>query len=510
MTELAPVSAAPLISMRGLGKRYGAVSVLRDIDIDVESGTCLGLVGENGAGKSTLLGIVSGTIPSSDGTLAIAGQERTFRSPREARAAGIQIIPQELAYIPHLSVAENLMLSNWPRGRWGVTQRWMSRAGEAALERLGLSINVRRPMTELSLAERQLVEIAKALLGEARVLILDEPTASLHARETEFLMTKLKELKASDVALIYVSHHLNETFEISDRIAVLRNGGLVDVTARESTSIQQTVSLMLGAEGTGGVTEKAELAVMAGDPVRLSGWNSTTQPVLSNCDLELRLGEVLGVFGLVGSGAESIARGLGGHQNDITGTVTTDAGSSKVPRNPRRARALGVAYVPAERKTDGLALNQAIVENLTVMVLGRFSGVIARLKRRNRLNAAKAMVQSSDIRCQSVHQEVGELSGGNQQKILLTSRLVSDPAILVLHEPTRGVDIGSRNQIHTQLVEFARAGGAVLLVTSDVQEAIDATDRLLVMRDGRIVDELIGRRKTTNAALATAAGGSHG
>ncbi|MCU1583657.1 MAG: transporter related protein [Microbacteriaceae bacterium] len=496
----------PFISLRGIGKRYGTVEVLRGVDLEIVAGSCIGLVGENGAGKSTLLGIVSGKIPQTAGTIMLAGEERNFRSPREARAAGIEIIPQELAYIPHLSVAENLLLANWPRRRWWVSQRAMVRAGTAALDRLGLSIDVRRKMTELSLAERQLVEIAKALLGDARLLILDEPTASLHARETEFLMGKLHELKASGVSLIYVSHHLDETFEISDEIAVLRNGGLEDLSAREATTIDRTVSLMLGQDHAFGVTKDRPMIEESGRPIRLTGWNTSTQPVLVDCDIELRHGEVLGVFGLVGSGAESIARGLGGHQRDITGSVTEESNTFRVPRSPRAARAMGIAYVPAERKTDGLALNQSVAENLTVMVLGRYSGFGSWLRRRAQLSQAKVSVQNSAVRCQSVLQEVGELSGGNQQKILLASRLLAEPSILVLHEPTRGVDIGSRNQIHSQLGEYARKGGAVLLVTSDVQEAIDATDRLLVMRDGRVIDELAGARKTKNLALSIAAG----
>ena len=498
--------SSPFLSLRDVGKRYGAVDVLRGVDLDIAAGECLGLVGENGAGKSTLLGIVSGKTPQTAGTMVVGGETRSFRSPREARAVGIEIIPQELAYVPHLSVAENLLLANWRTGRWWVTQPAMIREGAAALERLGLSIDVRRKMTELSLAERQLVEIAKALLGDAQLLILDEPTASLHARESEFLMGKLRELKASGVSLIYVSHHLDETFEISDEIAVLRNGALEDLSPIAATTIDRTVLLMLGTETSSDADRSRSAPLELGQPIQLRGWNTSIQPALVDCDIDLRPGEVLGVFGLVGSGAESIARGLGGHERDIAGTVSIAGVSSRVPRSPRAAQALGVAYVPAERKTDGLALNQTIVENLTVMVLGQFSGFGSWLKRRRQLSDAETSVRSSDIRCQTVLQDVGELSGGNQQKILLTSRLAAAPSILVLHEPTRGVDIGARDQIHSQLSDFARNGGAVLLVTSDVQEAIDATDRLLVMRDGRVVDELAGPDKTKNTALSIAAG----
>lgn len=500
-----------MLELRELGKRYGAVDVLRNVSLRIDGGQCLGLVGENGAGKSTLLGIVSGKTPSTSGSLLVDGTEHSFHRPRDARMVGIEMIPQELAYVPHLSIAENLLLGNWPRGKWTTTQGWANAAGQAALERLGLSLNVRRKMIDLSLAERQLVEIAKALMGNARLLILDEPTASLHAHETAFLMAKLHELKRSGVALIYVSHHLDETFEISDEIAVLRNGTLADLTPAPSTTLDRTVALMLGTDeafevipGSDAPTREA-----AAEPIRIRGWSTDRQPTLVDCDIDIRPGEVLGVFGLVGSGAETIARGLGGHQPGIAGSVQIEQTRSRVPRSPQRARSLGVAYVPAERKTDGLALNQSVVDNLTVMVLGRFAGFGSWLRRRAQVADSRKALTAVDVRYQSPEQEVGELSGGNQQKILVESRLMAKPALLVLHEPTRGVDIGSRGQIHGRLFDYARRGHSVLIVTSDVQEAVDATDRLLVMRDGRLVDELVGPYKNKKRALSAAAGGSH-
>ncbi|WP_368496848.1 sugar ABC transporter ATP-binding protein [Herbiconiux sp. A18JL235] len=504
-----------MMELRDIGKRYGSNQVLQGIDLELVPGRCIGLVGENGAGKSTLLSIISGKTPQSDGTLCLDGTEVAFKSPREARAQGIEIIPQELAYVPHLSVAENLMMPNWPRGRWGVTQRWLRKAGAEAVDRLGLSIDVRRDMIDLSLAERQLVEIAKALLGDARVLILDEPTASLHARETEFLLERLRALKAAGVSLVYVSHHLDESFEISDEIVVLRNGRMEDRAATADTTLGRTVNLMLGAEYEAPATQQATSSMSHEVALRLDGWTSEQQPAIDDVSLEIRTGEIVGIFGLVGSGAETVARALGGHERRVTGTVSAGAApgagastTTPVPSTPIRSRALGIAYVPAERKTDGLALNQTISENITVMELGRYATPIGVMKGKAQLDGARRLASETDVRCTSVRQEVGELSGGNQQKVLLASRLAAAPRVLVLHEPTRGVDIGSRTQIHQQLAEFARQGAAVVLVTSDVQEAIDATDRLVVMRDGRVVDELTHDRKTKSIALETAAGGA--
>ncbi len=400
------------------------------------------------------------------------------------------------------------MLANWPKGRWTASARWMRAAARTALDGLELPMDVTRPMTQLSLAERQLVEIAKALIGNARLLILDEPTASLHARETRFLMERLFALKQRGVALVYVSHHLDETFEISDRIAVLRNGRLVDDSPTHETSLDRTVSSMLGSDTPFELVDRAPAPESSGGVIELRGWTSTRSPMLTDCDVTVRPGEVLGIFGLVGSGAESIAQGLGGHRKLDAGTLAFEDGARvAAPKTPRSARRLGIAYVPAERKTEGLALNQSIVENLTVMVLDRF-GVAGVLKSTARNRFAGDAAARADVRSSGLRQEVGELSGGNQQKVLLASRLLAQPKLLVLHEPTRGVDIGSRTQIHRQLADFARSGAAVVLVTSDVQEAIDATDRLLVMRDGRVVDELTNSRKTKNNALSIAAGGS--
>lgn len=497
--------SAPFVALEGLTKRYGSNLVLDGIDLEIEAGTCIGLLGENGAGKSTLVGIMSGKTPATSGELRIDGRAVTLRTPREARALGIQLIPQELAYLPALSVAENLILPNWPRGRWTVSQRWVRRTGQEALERIGIDIDVRRTMSELTLADRQLVEIAKALLGDARLLILDEPTSSLHARETEFLLDKLRALKAQGVAMVFVSHHLEETFAISDQIVVLRNGRIEAHRPTAAITTGEAVAAMLGAEYES--PAETRTASIGSPAIELQSWSAATKPSLDDCSLTLHRGEVLGVFGLVGSGAETIARGLSGHQRGVAGSIRIDGRQHAVPRSPRAADRLGIAYVPAERKTDGVALNQTIVDNITVRTLPRFS-LGGLLRRRAQLSSAAELADGIDVRRRSITQEVGELSGGNQQKVVLASRLASRPPILVLHEPTRGVDIGSRSRIHRELARAADGGAAVLLVTSDVQEAIDATDRLVILRDGVVVGELSGSEKTKSAALAAAAGGT--
>lgn len=504
--EAANLSASFELALEGVGKMYGETSVLRNVDLFLRSGECTTLVGENGAGKSTLVGILSGRIQPSGGSLLLDGIPVNFPSSKQARAAGIAVIPQELAGVPEMSVAENIMLSNLPPGQWHVSQRWMRREASTALERLGIEMDVRRTLAGLPLAERQFVEIAKALSRNARLLILDEPTASLHAAEAESLLNRLQELKATGTSLVYVSHHLDECFQISDRVLVLRNGDVVARAATAVTTPAETVAHMLGREYQ--EPDPRDRVADAPPAIEIRSWSRTRQPALRDVSFALHEGEILGIFGLVGSGAETVARALGGHDSDVAGALRRPPNQNhSAPKSPRHARRLGIAYVPAERKVDGLALSQSVEANVALMSM-RSVSKWGWLSRRRGSQLASAQVEAFSVRCRSTGQEIGELSGGNQQKVLLASRILASPQILVLHEPTRGVDIGARAQIHQSLADVAQSGTAVLLVTSDLQEAVAATDRLLVMRDGEIVAELVGREKSESSALAIATGGS--
>jgi ABC-type sugar transport system ATPase subunit len=493
----------PALWLEHVSKRYAATMVVRDVTLDLRPGECVALVGENGAGKSTLVGIISGKIAPTEGSVSIDGEQAAFRSPRDARARGIAVIPQELSYVPDLTVAENVMLGNWPTSRPIARQRWMRAQCRALFDRLHIGIDVRRTMAELSLADRQLVEVTKALASEARVLILDEPTAALYAREAEALLEQLRDLKRKGVSLLYISHRLDECFEIADRVAVLRNGELVDVSPSERATVHRTVQLMLGRDYR---EPPARASAETSGPALLEvdRWSRRRQPALYDVSFDIRAGEVLGIFGLVGSGGEAVARGLGGHDSAVSGSLRRGTRRHVVPRSPLAARRLSIAYIPAERKSDGLALSQSVSEHLTMMVIGRFAKS-GWMRKRAQLSASRQLAERFDVRCKSVKQDTEQLSGGNQQKVLLASRIAASPGVLVLHEPTRGVDIGSRAQIHGALADFTRHGAAAVVITSDLQEAIGATDRLLVMRSGRVVAELTGADKTAPRALALAA-----
>ena len=500
----------PFLSVEAVSKRYGLTTVLHDVSLDIVPGQCLALVGENGAGKSTLVKIISGVVQPSSGSLRLEREHARFASPRDAQAAGIATIPQELAYVPNMTVAENLLLGRWPHRLACTSSRRIRSTAACLLERLDLDLDPDDVMIELSLAQRQLVEIGKALSADARLVILDEPTASLNGVEADRLLGMLTAMKQRGVALVYVSHRLDECFRLADQIAVLRNGRVASLRTPAETSQDQVVNDMLGREYV-----EPRLATELGRPdaaafVKVIDWRTERVPRLRGVSFEAHRGEVLGIFGLVGSGAESIARGLGGHTGSrVHGALELDGRSIAPFRGPAAARRAGVGYVPAERKTDGLALSRPLQEALTVLIPRTVShaGVVAR-RRERRL--AGDLIGRFGIRCTSRRQAVGELSGGNQQKALLASRLAAGPNLLVLHEPTRGVDVAARSQIHELIVKAARDGAAVVVVTSDLVEAVAVADRLAVIRGGVVVDELRGARKSENAVLmaATAATGS--
>jgi len=495
----------PRLLASGLTKRYGSQVALRNVELSLGSGEIVAVVGENGAGKSTLSKILSGAIRPDAGRLVLDGRPLELHAPRDALRAGISYIPQELAYFPNLTVAENLLVGRWPN-RLGVTTRpVVAKEAQNIANRFGIDLDVRRPLSDLRLAERQLAEILKALARETRVLLLDEPTASLTAEESRNLFRVLRGLAASGVGVIFISHRLDEVFHIADRIVVFRNGVVVADLVTQQATPAQLIEHMLGAE-----IAKAERRFEAQGDVggtALAAVNLTRAglPNISGLSFELREGEVLGLFGPRGSGAEIVADGLGGRVGDFKGRLVLH-GKERAPfSNPREARRAGIGYLPPERKRDGLVLGMSVASNLSMLVLEKRSkfGVLRRLAERR---AAQHWKNTIQIRCRSVTQAVESLSGGNQQKVLIGTRLEARPQILVLNEPTRGVDVGARAEIHGYLRNEATRGTAVLWVTSDVEEAVFVTDRLLVMRDGEIVGELQGQAKTQARALALATG----
>jgi ribose transport system ATP-binding protein len=497
-------ASAPLMGVRSVVKRYGTHEVLHGVSLSVRRGEIVAVIGENGAGKSTLAKLMAGVTRPDEGELFFDGTAVSFSSPRDALQAGVGFIPQELAYWPDLSVGENVLVGAWPSRRGLVSPRELQKRALELSERFGIPLDLGKPMRALKLGERQLVEILKALSRDASALILDEPTAALTAAESRNLLELLGKLAAAGHGIVYISHRMDEVFRFSDRVDVLRNGALVASAATRSATPASLIEAMLG-QAAGELTG-SESAARPDEPpaVSLRNWTKPGEPGLEGVSLDVRRGEVVGLFGLRGCGAELVSEGLGGLHKDIRGVLEV-VGRPRRVASPRAARRAAIGYVPAERKRDGLVLTLSVQANLGLLTLDRVSraGV---LRRRLERAAARRWTDAFNIKLRSLSQPTGELSGGNQQKVMVASRLATEPVFFALQEPTRGVDIGARVELHRFIRDAAARGLGLLVVTTDVEEAVLICDRLLVMRDGAIVEELTGSDKTQGRAIALAAG----
>lgn len=496
------IETPALLTVSGLSKSYGAYQALSNFDFVVDAGQAVSVIGENGAGKSTLAKILAGAIRPDSGSMKLEGTEVHFSSPRDAIRRGVAFIPQELAYLPNLSVADNILVGAWP-SRFGFTRRrWVVRKALDEARRFGVDINVDRPMASLKLGERQLVEIVKGLAHRARLIVLDEPTASLSEQESQILFGVLKNLRGQGVGIVYISHRMDEVYRFSDRVDVLRNGVHVASVAPSNTTPAQLIEFMLGQAGEQ-LPQLASRALTQDTRLSIAGWQAAGVPALHGVDMEVQAGEIVGVFGLRGAGQELIAEGLAGLHGHIRGELVVNGRRGRVFSRPRQARKAGISYVPAERKREGLVLSMSIQGNLTLLILRQISRFGIRLASVERRRAGE-LARRLNVRYRSLQQRTGDLSGGNQQKVLVGSRLASRPTIFVLQEPTRGVDVGARVEIHKFLRELAQGGAAIVLVTSDVEEAVLVSDRLLILRDGTVAGQLEASQKTQARALALA------
>lgn len=496
---------APALEVVNVAKAYGPNVVLRDVSLAVAEGETVAVIGENGAGKSTLAKMIAGVIRPDQGEIRVGGAPVTLHSPRDALQAGIGFIPQELAYFPDLTVAENILCGSWPTRRGLVSQRALERRATDAAARFGVDLAVQARMGDLKVGERQLVEIVKALCRKATVLILDEPTAALTQSESANLFRVLGDLARQRYGIVYISHRMDEVFHFSDRVDVLRNGALVASEATAAATPTYLIEQMLGQAA--GEVIAAESAARPGEPpvVALRGMSLDGEPGLEDVSVSVAVGEVVVLFGLRGSGADLVAEGLAGLQRGITGDVEFGGRPAQLPGSPHAARRAGVGYVPAERKRDGLVLTMSVQENLGLLIMNALSRC-GFMRARAEQRAALDWTGAFNVRFASLRQPAGELSGGNQQKVMVASRMATAPHLFVLQEPTRGVDIGARVELHRFMRETAAEGVGMLVVTTDVEEAVLLADRLLVLRNGAVVAELAGAGKTQGRALSLAAG----
>ena len=505
----APVDARrALLEMRDITKSFGASKALSKVTLTVYPGEVHALMGENGAGKSTLMKILSGAYAADPGgAVLIDGEAVTLGDPLKSKAYGIAVIYQELSLAPNLTVAQNMFLGNEP-SRFGVADRAeMFRRAEPILKQLGISFGPSRRVAELSLGERQMVEIARALTTNARIIVMDEPTTSLTMRETDRLFDVIARLKADGIAIIYISHRMEEIYQLSDRVSVLRDGAYVGTLERADLSAQKLVSMMVGRDLSS--FYKKEHRQVAGERAAVLSVKAIGDGArVHDCSFDVRAGEVLGIAGLVGSGRTELARLVYGADRRISGHVVLN-GTPLSIASPRDALDAGIAYLTEDRKALGLFLDMSISDNINIGVLSADSkaGGIRDFAR-GRERAAHA-VKSLSIRTASTQVNVGALSGGNQQKALLARLLETKPKVIILDEPTRGVDVGAKSEIYRIIDELAQNGIAVVVISSDLPEILGIADRVLVMREGRIAGEITGSAQTPirqEAIMALATG----
>jgi len=486
------------VTLKGITKNFPGVRALEEIDLSFRSGEIHAVVGENGAGKSTLMKILAGDYSKDSGEVQLFGHVEELGSPRRAQQAGIGMIHQELTLLPNRSIAENIMLGREP-GPGLVNRKLMIKVAGDNLSQLGLNLNPKAMVSSLPIAIRQMVEIAKALSLEAKILILDEPTSSLTETETRVLLNMIKSLRERDMTLIYISHRLEEVFEIADRITVLRDGRLIATKSVEETNPSEVVKLMVGRElgdmYSKNATPKAEVLLEVG---KLSGKG------FRDCSLVLHRGEILGIYGLVGAGRTEFARALLGLDPAISGEVRI--GGRRIERlSIRTAIARGLVYVPEDRKTQGLFLNLSVRKNLTINILSSMSNW-GLLNFRRLCKAAKGLIKRLNIRPSEPHKRTRNLSGGNQQKVVIAKWLSVEPGILVLDEPTRGIDVGSKAEIYALIDKLAAQGVGVIIISSELPEVLGISDRILVMKAGDLVGELPREAATQNEIIHLAAG----
>jgi putative multiple sugar transport system ATP-binding protein len=492
-----------MLEMRGVSKSFAGVQALRDVNFTVEAGQIHALVGENGAGKSTLMKVLSGVYPhgSYEGTIVFEGEERRFRDINDSEALGIIIIHQELALIPLMSIAENIFLSH-PPSRLGVIDRnTVYRRTQELLAQVGLREQPDTLITDLGVGKQQLVEIAKALSKRVRLLILDEPTASLNETDSAALLDRLVEFRRQGIASILISHKLNEVARVADRITVLRDGRTVDSIDCRTEQVEEDriIRSMVDRDLAHRFPERsAEI----GEPVfSVEDWSvhhplHTEREVIKKVSFHVRRGEVVGVAGLMGAGRTEFAMSLFGKAwgTNISGRIRLDGRAVDLTSVPS-AIAAGLAYVTEDRKQLGLILADDVRKNITLASLRQVASRLV-IDDISELKAASDYRNKMRIRCADVYQEVGQLSGGNQQKVVLSKWLMTDPKVLILDEPTRGIDVGAKYEIYSIINRLAEAGKGVVVISSEMPELLGICDRICVMNDGAFVGEFTGREAT--------------
>jgi ABC-type sugar transport system ATPase subunit len=492
-----------LLQATHIHKSYPGARALAGVDLSAEAGEVHALLGENGAGKSTLMKVIAGSEVPDSGDIRIDGEPLPLGSPESARRSGVGIVYQDLSLVPSLSVGENVLLGRWPQRVPGVID-WSALHEQAQrhLDRIGLGVDVHRPLVGLGMAERQLVEIAKALSNEARVLLLDDPTSALSERESSRLFDIIRALRSSQVAVVYVSHRLTEVLDIADRITVLRDGQVIDTVSSRDVAESDLARMMVGRDVDTEPTREPQHAAPEDEELALEAIGLARPPRLKPIHLQLRRGEILGVFGLVGAGRTRLARTLFGLEPPTEGSLKAFGREARIS-SPADAIAHGLGYLGEDRST-GIVPRMDVTKNVTLASLDRVCrGAI--VDRSKEVEVAQGYVDDLSIRTASLDQLVDKLSGGNQQKVVLARWLCSNARILILDDPTRGIDVGAKEEVFRLVRKLANEGIAILYLTSEIREARALADRMIIMSDGRIVASA-GPETSEDEIMASAGG----
>jgi rhamnose transport system ATP-binding protein len=493
---------APLLELRDVTKRFGDVEVLHRVSLPLYTGEVHALVGENGAGKSTLVKILAGVHPFDEGIILLDGTPITLHDPSQAQHLGIAVIHQQPSLFPDLDVAENTYMGRQPLGSlgrldWGL----MYREVNTLLRRLDAHFDARTPVRSLSVADQQLVEIAKALSIQARVLVMDEPTAALSAREVEDLFSIVRQLRAEGVAILFISHRFEEIFEIADRVTVLRDGAMILTKPTSELGQAETISAMVGRE-ISALYPKQETAIGA---IALEARGLTRAGEFRDISFQAHRGEILGFAGLVGAGRTEMARTIFGITSPDAGELLIDGQPVSVA-SPTEAMRLGIAYVPEDRYQHGLVREFSIASNVTLPIWRSISNWLGIVNVRQERAIATDYFQRLQIRATSIEQLAQSLSGGNQQKVVIAKWLATNPRILILDEPTRGVDIGAKAEVHRLISQLASEGIAIIMISSELPEVLAMSDRVLVMHEGRITGQFNRAEATQERVMYAAMG----
>jgi ABC-type sugar transport system ATPase subunit len=495
-----------VLQINGITKSFGPVQALRDVQLNLKEGEVLALMGENGAGKSTLMNILNGALPHDDGEIIINNQPVQITSPLEARKLGIAKIHQELQLVPEMSIAENIFLSREPRNKLGfVDYSTMHNQARPFLEALELQISPKQQVKSLRVGEQQLVEIAKALSMEAKILIMDEPTSALSNAEAQKLFKVMKKLTAAGVAIIYISHRMDEIFALSDRITILRDGQYIGTVNTHETIMEELIKMMVGRNLTElypARDSKPGKKILTVKHLSFTPTNRNRKS-LTNISMTVRKGEVLGIAGLMGSGRSEFFECLFGvHPKNAVGEIFLQ-GKPVTIKSPLEAIRLGLAFVTEDRKGQGIVLSRSIGENMSLPLLKQFSRYTFMTKKKEKAAWQKQM-DDLKIKAPSYHSLLHQLSGGNQQKVVIGRWLLTNPKILLLDEPTRGIDVGAKAEIYHLINELASQGMSIIMISSELPEVLGMSDRILTFCEGRLTGEFTRNEATQEKILKAA------